>query len=288
LWKDLYHAIIALGVDPVTLSPHFLGKILRAYSKGGEGLVVEVAYRWYALLSQWSAQVGEPLQQVLRSQNLPAVSALLLGLIGAVAPCQVTANAGAIAFVSQAGSEQRPLWRIVRDYLLGKAAVYILLGFLAAMLGFRVPTPVMALLRKLTGPLMILMGLYFFGLIRLRGEAGARITEWVQAHAPRRGSPAFWLGVAFSLGFCPTMAMLFFGALVPLILDSPAGMLLPVIFAIGTALPVILWALALSAGRGAANRWVKSVRRLDKAVRVLVAAVFLLLGLNDTVLYWLT
>jgi len=247
--------------------------------------VVELAYRWYSLLSQWSVLAGEPLQRLMASQNMPAVSALLLGLIGGLAPCQVSANAGAIAYVSQG---ERPLWRTVRDYLAGKAAVYLLLGFLAAMLGLKLPTPVMALLRKLTGPMMILMGLYFIGWLRLRGDTGAKVTAWLEARAPRRGSPAFWLGVAFSLGFCPTMAVIFFGALVPIVIQAPAGVVLPAIFAVGTALPVILWAAALSAGKGVVGRWVRGARRMDKVVRTLVAGVFLLLGLNDTILYWLT
>ncbi|HYG60419.1 MAG TPA: sulfite exporter TauE/SafE family protein [Symbiobacteriaceae bacterium] len=251
-------------------------------------LVLDFASRWYTALSQWSAQVGQPLQSALSGQNIPAVSALLLGLLGGLAPCQVSGNAGAIAYVTQADREERPLFGTVRDYVLGKMAVYVLLGFLAAMLGLELPTPVMALLRKLTGPLMILMGLYFAGLLRWQGSAGARVTAWLQARMPRQVSPPFWLGVAFSLGFCPTMAIVFFGALVPLVVQAQAGLILPVIFALGTALPVILWALALAAGRTAAGRWVKGVRRMDRWVRVVAAVMFLLLGLNDTILYWLT
>jgi cytochrome c-type biogenesis protein len=246
----------------------------------------EIAYQWYVMLSQWSAQVGEPLQRVLGSQNIPGLSAFLLGLLGGLAPCQVTANAGAIAYVTQSSQEQRSLWPTVRQFLGGKIAVYLVLGFLAAILGFRLPPPVMAFMRKLTGPLMIFVGLYFIGLIRFRGEVGGRITEWVQDRMPRWGSPPFWLGVAFSLGFCPTMAMIFFGALVPLVVQTRAGLVLPVIFAIGTAVPVVLWALALSAGKGVARRWIHRVRGLDRYVRWTAAAVFLVMGLNDTVLYW--
>jgi cytochrome c-type biogenesis protein len=253
--------------------------------------VVALAYRWYTVLSQVSAQIGEPLQQVLGSQSIPAVSALLLGLLGGLAPCQISGNAGAIAYVTQSGQggqQMRPLWATVRSYLYGKIIVYVLLGFMAAMLGLRIPGPVMGFLRKLTGPIMILMGLYFLGLIRARGETGARLTAWLQARLPRRGSPAFWLGVAFSLGFCPTMALIFFGALVPLVVEAPAGIVLPVIFAIGTAVPVLLWAVALSLGRNVAGRWVRGARQTNRYVRWAAAAVFLLVGLNDTVLYWLT
>lgn len=250
--------------------------------------MADLAYRIYSVLSQWGNQVGEPLQQALAAQNIPAVSALLLGLLGGLAPCQVTANAGAIAYVTDAGDRDRPLWAVVRSFLAGKVAVYVLLGFTAAMLGLELPTPVMAALRKLTGPLMILVGLSFAGLLRSRGTTGERITEFIRQRMPRRGSPAFWLGVAFSLGFCPTMAVIFFGALVPIVVRAPAGIVLPVIFAIGTAVPVILWAAALSAGKGVAGRWVRQVRHLDRYIRWAAATVFLVTGLLDTALYWLT
>lgn len=248
----------------------------------------DFAYQIYQVLSQWGAGVGEPLQRALAGQSIPAVSALLLGLLGGLAPCQVTANAGAIAYISEAGDRERPLWTVVRSFLTGKVVVYLTLGFLAAMLGFELPPAVMGVLRKLTGPLMILVGLSFAGWLGFRGQTGERVTAWIQARMPRRGSPAFWLGVAFSLGFCPTMAVIFFGALVPLIVQAEAGLVLPVIFAAGTALPVILWALALSAGRGVAGRWVKRVRSADRYIRWAAATVFLLAGLFDTMLYWLS
>lgn len=247
---------------------------------------VDLAYRWYSLMSQISNLVGEPLQRLLGSQNIPGLSALLLGLLGGLAPCQVTANAGAIAYVTESSRQQRPLWPTVGSFLLGKIAVYGTLGFLAAMIGWKLPIPVMALLRKLSGPILILMGLYLLGWLRWRGPAGERITEWIRQHKPRRGSPAFWLGVAFSLGFCPTMAMIFFGGLVPLVVTSQAGIILAVVFAAGTAVPVILWAAAISAGRGAGKRWVRQVRHADRYVRLAAALVFLLLGLNDVLLYW--
>ncbi|MGE5673005.1 MAG: sulfite exporter TauE/SafE family protein [Mycobacterium leprae] len=248
--------------------------------------LVSLAQQWYAVMSQLSSRAGAPLQQLLNSQNLPAISALLLGVLGGLAPCQVTANASAIAYVSQKGSERRSLWGTVGWFIAGKATVYLLLGFLAAMLGLRIPGPVLGFMRKFTGPLMLMVGLYLIGLFRLTGAAGAKLADWLREHAPRRGHPAYWLGVAFSLGFCPTMAMLFFGALVPLVVESQAGLVLPLFFAAGTAMPVILWALAMTAGRPVAAHWMRRVRSLDRYVRWAAAAVFILAGLNDTLLYW--
>ncbi|HYF77057.1 MAG TPA: sulfite exporter TauE/SafE family protein [Symbiobacteriaceae bacterium] len=246
----------------------------------------QTSYAWYSVLSQWASAISEPLLQLLDGQTVPAIAALLLGILGGLAPCQVSANVGAIAYVTKASQERQPLWRTVGSFLGGKAAVYVTLGLLAAFLGLRIPSPALALMRKLSGPIMIVMGLYFLGLLTWRSEAGARLTEWLKGRLPTWGSPAFWLGAAFSLGFCPTMALIFFGRLVPLTVEAEAGLVLPVLFTVGTALPVILWAMALSAGREMANRWVRRVRVADRWVRWGAAAVFLVLGLNDTVLYW--
>jgi len=248
--------------------------------------LTQAAYQWYIVLSQVSAALSEPVQSVLGSQNIPGLSALLLGLMGGLAPCQVTANAGAIAYVTQAEQERRPLWGTVGAFIGGKTIVYLIFGFLTAILGLTIPIPFLALMRKLNGPLLLLIALYLMGLLRWRGKTGARITAWAQERMPRRGPPALWLGMAFSLGFCPTMALIFFGALVPLMLQAPAGLALAAVFAVGTAVPVILWALALSAGKGMAGRWVRRVRNLDRYVRWGAAVIFLVVGLNDILLYW--
>ncbi len=61
------------------------------------------------------------------------------------------------------------------------------------------------------------------------------------------------LGVLFALAFCPTSGVFYFGMLIPLSAAETGGYLLPVIYAIATGLPVILfaWILAYSvAGRG--------------------------------------
>lgn len=246
----------------------------------------ELSYRWYSLLSQISNTLGQPIQGLLFSQSIPAVSALLLGILGGLAPCQLAANAGAIAYVAESAQGERRLWRTVRSFVLGKILVYTLLGFLASVLGWKLPVPMMAFLRKLSGPLLIAMGLSMVGWLKWRGSWGVAVTEWLRLRMPRAVSPAFGLGVAFSLGFCPTMAMIFFGWLVPLLLQTPAGLLLSVIFAVGTSLPLLLWAGVRALSHGVAKRWLRGARRADRFVRLGAAMILLLLGLSDTLLYW--
>lgn len=230
-------------------------------------VLVELSYRWYSLMSQLSNTLGAPIQHLLGAQHIPALSALLLGLLGGLAPCQVSANAGAIAYVTQSDQSERRLWSAVGSFVLGKVATYTLLGFLAAMVGWRMPISVMAFLRKLSGPLLIGMGLSMLGRLRWRDRLGPAVTEWIRDRMPGWVSPAFGLGASLSLGFCPTMAMIFFGGLVPLLLQAQAGLLLAVIFAVGTAVPVLLWAGALSLGHSS-KRLVRGVRRADRYIRI--------------------
>lgn len=56
---------------------------------------------------------------------------------------------------------------------------------------------------------------------------------------------AFLLGVIFALAFCPYSGVLYFGSLIPMTIASPDGLYLPLVFAFGTGLPVLLVQLRL-------------------------------------------
>lgn len=255
---------------------------------------------WYTLMSRFGSGVTSPLQAlVYRDLGVPFVSALLLGVIGSLAPCQMSANVSAIAFVSgRATRGTGTVWREAAAYLAGKVVVYTIVGAAAILLGFTFPTWALVLLRKLTGPLMIVVGLYTLGLLRFRFVVGEGITDRLAERllAGRRGVPrgdqtlgstgSFLLGAIYGLTFCPTMVLLFFGILVPLGLRSTAGVLLPGFFALGTAVPLLAFVTFLTLGSGATRDWLRGARRVDRYVRPVVGTVFLILGANDTILYW--
>lgn len=252
-------------------------------------MVEQFALQWYALLSGLQAVLAGPLQALAYQWNIHALSALVFGFLGSVAPCQMTGNAAAIAYLTQRSGEGRTgIWRHASAFVWGKMAVYVLLGALAILLGFRLPTWAMALLRRIFGPLMILFALYLLRVIKLQFSFGDRLAQALERRLPGRGSPAaFGLGAAYSLAFCPTMALLFFGLLVPLSLRTPGGIVLPAFFAVGTAVPLVLFAAFLSLGLGAKGAWLQGVRRLDRVLRIVAGLVILVVGINDTVLYWL-
>ncbi|MBI4241680.1 MAG: sulfite exporter TauE/SafE family protein [Candidatus Rokubacteria bacterium] len=250
---------------------------------------MELMREWYLLLSRVNVTLGEPLKQWSDALNAPMLSALLLGLLGATAPCQLTTNLSAIAYVSRRPGEGRS-WVEAVTYTLGKVLVYTLAGGAIIVLGLQIQAstvPVVVLARKLLGPLMIVIGLVFLGLVNLRLTVGQRLAEAIQRRLPARGAwGAFLMGVVFSFAFCPTLFLLFFGLTIPLGLRSRAGVLIPALFALGTALPLLAYAALLRWGATLAGGDIERLSRSHTVVRRVGGAIFIIAGVNDTLTYW--
>jgi len=228
------------------------------------------------------------IQGWIEGNSVPPASALLFGLIGAAAPCQLTTNLGALAWsASRAGTA--PALGASLAYIAGKALVYSVVGGLVVVLGLQLQgasIPVVVVARKLLGPLMLLVGLGLLGLVRLPGGFGLGQSRRLAGRVSGGGPGAFLLGVAFSFAFCPTLFWLFFGLTVPLALRSPGGWSFPGVFALGTALPLLALAAAVSLGWGAADRLASGVARWHRPVTRVAGAAFIVAGLHDTLIYW--
>ena len=102
------------------------------------------------------------------------------------------------------------------------------------------------------------------------------------------GAPgAFALGLFFALAFCPVSAALFFGSLIPLALNHPAGSMLSFIYGIGTGLPVLAFAVAIALGVKSLSHWFRKITRAELYTRKITGATFILAGLYYIWGYWL-
>lgn len=245
---------------------------------------------WYATLSQVYAALAEPFMGLVRSAALPQIAALVLGLLGTFAPCQLTTNAAAIAWVAREAAEPRRAVLAAGAFILGKALVYTLFGVAVVLIGQGLQAasvPVFVTARKALGPLMLLVGLFLLGLLPWRPAFGAGLAARLKRRLPQGSvSGGFGLGAAFAFAFCPTLAVLFFTFLLPLTLATSGGFVLPGFFALGTMLPLALFTALLFAGAPLAQRYVGGSAALDKWIRRVAGVVFLLAGVNDTLLYW--
>jgi cytochrome c biogenesis protein CcdA len=90
------------------------------------------------------------------------------------------------------------------------------------------------------------------------------------------------LGLVFALAFCPVSAGLFFGGLVPLAVEQNSPLLLPLVYGIGTALPVIVFAALLAAGARRLGEALDRVQVFERWARRVTALVFIAVGIYET------
>ncbi|MCI0725781.1 MAG: sulfite exporter TauE/SafE family protein [Chloroflexi bacterium] len=254
----------------------------------------ELILQYYAWLSSMANWLALPIRSLADTINIPLVSALLFGLIGATAPCQLSTNVAALAYLSRRVDDPRRMWGQTGAFIAGKVTVYLLLGGIVVALGLRFGqmtasvVPVAVLARRALGPLLVVVGLVMLGLFKSRLSLGSRFSAWLEEKAREKQGflPAYLLGAAFSFTFCPTLFWLFFGLTIPLAVASPGGLLFPGLFALGTALPVLGLAALLASGTVNVRQFIKRFKAADVWLQRVVGAVFVLIGLNEIILYW--
>jgi cytochrome c-type biogenesis protein len=213
-----------------------------------------------------------------------AGGALWLGLLTSISPCPLATNIAALSFVGrQVGSPRRALLAGVL-YTLGRTVAYVALAALvvSALLSMvEVSAVLQRFAAKVLGPLLIVVGVALLGLVPLPSFGGglARRLERIGGHGP---CGAMLLGAAFALAFCPVSAALFFGSLIPLATTHASRLALPALYGIGTALPVLGFAVLVAAGTATLGGAYERLRRIERWARPATGIVFVLAGIHET------
>jgi cytochrome c-type biogenesis protein len=246
---------------------------------------------YYIWLSAPTTSLSGPLSDLTDSLNIPFLSALLLGLLGAISPCQISTNVAALAYTSREMETPRRMALSAGAYVLGKMSVYTLLGIAVIGAGVQLnqaSIPVIVAARKALGPLLILIGLMMLGVIQLNVSFGYGVGRWFEERAAGRGVfGSYLLGVAFSFAFCPTLFWLFFGLLVPLALATTGGIGFAPVFALGTSIPLLVFAGIAALGAASVGGFIREARKYDGYAQTAVGLIFILVGFNEFILYWL-
>ncbi|WP_270179817.1 urease accessory protein UreH domain-containing protein [Alkalihalobacillus sp. CinArs1] len=241
----------------------------------------------YEVFNSLSQLLSGPLTTLAYQTNsIPLLSAFILGVLGATAPCQFTGNIGAITFYGNRSFQKGIAWGEVLSFILGKIVVFSTLGLIVWMLGQEFQqslTKVLPLARKFFGPLVILIGLYLLGVFKMNWNL--KLGEVPEKFLKKGKWGAFLMGGSFSLGFCPTMFSLFFILLMPLVLASPYGAVLPATFAIGTSLPFI-FAMFLIWYFGLSGSLMKRSRKIGLVLQRIAGVTLIVIGTLDAITYW--
>ncbi len=224
----------------------------------------------------------ETLQNLLDSSNIPILSALLIGLMTAISPCPLATNISAIGFLSRNLSNKKTvLWQSL-IYTLGRAIAYVGLAAIffigineAAVQGF-----LSRYGEKFLGPFLIIIGIFMLNIIKIKIPGLSGLSEKAEEKG-KKGSflGVLFLGIVFALAFCPYSGALYFLMLIPLMLSSSEGLLIPFIFSIATALPVIFFAFLIAFTVSAAGRFYNKIKVFEFWFRRVVSVIFILAGL---------
>ena len=210
------------------------------------------------------------LQSILDSYNIPIVSAFVLGLMTAISPCPLATNITATAYISKNISSKRKVLLSGILYSMGRAFSYTVIG-LVLYFGaskFHVARLFQQNGEKFLGPLLIILGLIMLNIIQLNFLGKSNFQEKLSERFKDQGLwGSFLLGVVFALAFCPYSGALYFGMLIPMTISSTSGLYLPIVFAIGTGLPVILFTYLLTFAAHRVSGIFNQITKVEKVMR---------------------
>jgi cytochrome c-type biogenesis protein len=229
------------------------------------------------------------LQTILENSQYAALTAFILGLMTAISPCPLATNISAIGFISRDIENRRRVFIKGLVYTLGRAISYTGLGII---LYFGASKMHVTMLfqgwgEKLLGPVLILIGIFMLDIIRLKFPGFSALTEKMGEHSKRSYWGTLLLGMVFAMAFCPYSGVLYFAMLIPITIASAGGLYLPIVFAIATGLPVIIFAWLLAYAVGNVGKLYDRIKLFELWFRRIVAVLFILVGIYYIVIFYL-
>ncbi|MFH1239940.1 MAG: aromatic aminobenezylarsenical efflux permease ArsG family transporter [Candidatus Diapherotrites archaeon] len=226
----------------------------------------------------------------LGESNLPLVAAFFIGLMTAISPCPLATNITAIAYMSKK-IEKRTTIIVGLLYTLGRMLTYVVLASLIVYVGINTQAISFFLQKygeQFIGPFLILIGVLMLSAHKFNFFKGSSRMEKLKQTLSEKGYlGCFLLGVVFALAFCPFSAVLFFGMLIPLALQTGDAIAVPAVFAIATGLPVIIFSFILVYSVSKIGTMLNKLQLFEKYMRIAVSIIFILIGLYYTYNIWI-
>jgi len=214
--------------------------------------------------------------------NIPFLTAFLTGVLTSISPCPLATNITAIAYISKGIKTPKNTLLNGFYYTLGRGLSYTILASLIYLgfSSFEVSRIFQGWGEKILGPVLILIGLVMFDVIKLNIKTKNERVEHLKEKLATKGYlGSFLLGCLFALAFCPYSGVLFFGVLIPLVLRSTEALLLPPLFGLGTGLPVIVFSFLIAFSVQKVGQAFQIVQKIEKVSRKVVASIFILTGI---------
>lgn len=229
----------------------------------------------------------EWINQLAQNQEMPLLAALALGLLTAIAPCPLATNITATAFIAKTINSRKKVLLSGLLYTSGRMFSYTLIGIVIYFGAntFQIAKFFQGNGEKYIGFVLVILGLIMLDILKLQFiKSGDWIEKLSDKFKTKGLLGAFLLGALFALAFCPYSGALFFGMLVPMTVKS--GLAMPVLFSIGTGLPVILFAFVIAFSMEKLGLYFKAITKIEKIMRVLAGVTFIVTGLYYINIYF--
>jgi cytochrome c biogenesis protein CcdA len=221
------------------------------------------------------------INSLIDNSNIHILSAFLLGILTSISPCPLATNITAIAYISREVKTIKNTLLNGLFYTIGRGISYTLLATLIyfGFSSFEISRIFQGWGDKILGPILIVIGLVMFGVIKINFSVQNKRIEHIKEWLATKGYiGSLLLGVLFALAFCPYSGVLFFGVLIPLVLKSTESLLLPPLFALGTGLPVIIFSFLIAFSLKKINKLFVVMQKAEKTIRYIVASIFIIVG----------
>ena len=223
------------------------------------------------------------------STQLPFLTALILGLMTSISPCPLATNITAIAYIGKDINNKRKVFANGLIYTLGRAVSYTGLGliFYFGASQFKISGFVQQWGEKLLGPLLIILGLLMLDVVKIKFPGFGKLKEKMEQKSQSGFFGVLLLGIIFALAFCPYSGVLYFGMLIPITITSTSGLYLPLIFALGTGLPVIVFSWFIAFAVGGVSGVFNKVKAFEIWFRRVVSVIFIIAGVYYIIIYFI-
>ncbi len=215
-------------------------------------------------------------------------AAALYGVYTSISPCPMATNIAAVSYIGKQVSTRKLAILSGLFYSLGRVVAYV--GLASILTTGLLSTPIVSeflqkYLNLFLGPVLIFVGLFLLGWL------GGKISFSVGGEKLHKRLAAggivssALLGILFALSFCPISAALFFLQLVPLAVEQKSPVLLPLVYGLGTGLPVLIFALLIALATNYVGKTFHVLTKIEKWSRRIAAGVFIIAGIYLSLIY---
>lgn len=231
----------------------------------------------------------EFLSNLASNSSMPIITAFVLGLMTAISPCPLATNITAIGFIGKDVDNKKRVFINGLIYTLGRALAYTLLAVIIFIGAdqFKVSGWFQQYGEKIAGPMLIIIGVFMLDVLKIKFPGLGNLTQRFQKKDKTSYLDVLLLGALFALAFCPYSGVLYFGMLIPITISSVSGLYLPIVFAIATGIPVIIFAWLIAYTVSGVGKLYNNIKLFEIWFRRVISVLFIITGVYLMVVIWL-